>query len=57
MAVLFYLGGDFDLNTKNGGFVAFGGESLKSCLNAPDVFLAKWVVLERLFWNWELPGD
>lgn len=57
MSVLFYLGGDFDLNTKNWGFVAFGGESLKSCLNAPDVFLAKWVVLERLFWNWELPGD
>lgn len=36
MTVLISLGTDFDMNINNGCVAAFGGESLKSCINAPS---------------------
>lgn len=35
MTDLISLGTDFDMNINNGCVAAFGGESLKSCRNAP----------------------
>lgn len=37
MTVLMSIGTDFDMNINNGCVAAFGGESLKSCRNAPMI--------------------